>query len=77
STLNNIYVVNLSTLLVDAILDVQSTQWAMDFRATAQTVELLVPLFDSQQIAVIDTQTERIIRMLNSSGNPSAVAYDQ
>jgi|GEM_PF-2729383 len=74
-SLNQLYAVNLSNHRVIEIISVQSPQWAMDISQGGQY--LFVSLYNSKEVAVIDTSSDTVVRRFTTSGNPTAVYFDQ
>ncbi|MCB9009291.1 MAG: hypothetical protein H6656_18365 [Ardenticatenaceae bacterium] len=65
-------VVDLSTFKVVAHIDMQSTQWAMSFTEDGR---LLVPLYDSGEIAYVDTATDTVLQKVPVGNGPTAVLH--
>ncbi|MCP4544092.1 MAG: PKD domain-containing protein, partial [Chloroflexi bacterium] len=73
SARNHLSAIDLSNYRVIENIDVQSSQWAMDISAGGE--RLFVSLYDSGEIAVIDTTTDTVAQKFAPGGHPSAVYF--
>jgi YVTN family beta-propeller protein len=65
-------VVDLATFKVTAHIEMQSPQWAMSF---TQDGRLLVPLYDSGEVAYVDTATDTVLQKVTVGDGPTAVLH--